>query len=372
MEPSAPPIERVSAPSAASTDSLTPTGGTGAPLDEGQRARLEGWIARRLARPGLRIEVVEPLGGGSIQENLRLRCRMDDGAPRHLVLRKDAPATIASSLSRAEEFAVLEVAHAAGVLVPEPVGHCAEAGVIGAPFSLMALVDGVGLGPRVAKDLALGGDRTSLARRLGAEIAKVHAVRPPNAALGFLGDPPAEPARAEVEALRAALDRLGVERPAIEWGLRWAELHAPSCPAVTLTHRDYRTGNYMVDADGLTAVIDWEFAGWSHPMLDLGWFCAACWRFGRPALEAGGIAPRRAFYDGYEAASGAPVDDAAVRYWEVMAHLRWAVIALEQARRHTSGREASLELALTGRMVPELERAMLLATAPDRWRSPHA
>ena len=39
-----------------------------------------------------------------------------------------------------------------------------------------------------------------------------------------------------------------------------------------------------------------------------------------------------------------------------MAHLRWAVIALEQGHRHVSGRELSLELALTGRMVPELER----------------
>lgn len=342
-----------------------------AALDEGQRARLEGWIGRRLGAPGLGIESVEPLGGGSIQENLRLRCRMAGGA-RELVLRKDAPATISSSRSRAEEFAVLEVAHAAGVLVPEPVGHCADPGVIGAPFSLMALVGGVGLGPRVAKDLSLGGDRARLARRLGEEIAKVHAVRPPQAALGFLGEPPAEPALAEVGALRAALDRLGSARPALEWGLRWAELHAPPCAGATLTHRDFRTGNYMVDADGLTAVIDWEFAGWSDPMLDLGWFCAGCWRFGRPELEAGGIAPRRAFYEGYEAVNGAPVDDAAVRYWEVMAHLRWAVIALEQGHRHTSGQESSLELALTGRMVPELERAVLAATAPDRWSAAHA
>ncbi len=50
-----------------------------------------------------------------------------------------------------------------------------------------------------------------------------------------------------------------------------------------------------------------------------------------------------------------------------MAHLRWAVIALEQGARHVSGREFSLELALTGRMVPELEQAILRATAPDAW-----
>ena len=38
-----------------------------------------------------------------------------------------------------------------------------------------------------------------------------------------------------------------------------------------------------------------------------------------------------------------------------MAHLRWAVVALQQAQRHRGGGERSLELALTGRIVHELE-----------------
>ena len=123
----------------------------------------------------------------------------------------------------------------------------------------------------------------------------------------------------------------------------------------------------MVDAEGLTAILDWEFAGWGDPVQDIGWFCAACWRFGRPDLEAGGIAPRAAFYRGYEAVSGRGIDPEAVRYWEIMAHLRWAVIALEQGHRHVSGQETSLQLAQTGRMAPEQEAAILRETAPERW-----
>ena len=111
-------------------------------------------------------------------------------------------------------------------------------------------------------------------------------------------------------------------------------------PQANAVHRDFRTGNYMVDAHGLTAVLDWEFAGRGDPMSDIGWFCAECWRFGKTELEAGGIAPRAVFYEGYQAQSGAQIDDASVRYWEVMAHLRWAVIALEQGHRHLSGRGA--------------------------------
>jgi aminoglycoside phosphotransferase (APT) family kinase protein len=233
----------------------------------------------------------------------------------------------------------------------------------------MSLVQGVGLGPRIAKDLSLGGDREQLAEQLGRELARIHAIRwdPAGRDLAFLGEPDPQPALAEIRALRASLDGIAVSRPTIAWGLRWAERHAPDCPAPTLVHRDFRTGNYMVDAHGLTAILDWEFAGWGDPMQDIGWFCAECWRFGKPALEAGGIASRATFYRGYCTESGRSIDEAAVRYWEVMAHLRWAVIALEQGYRHVSGREPSLELALTGRMVPELERSILRVTAPDQW-----
>jgi len=57
-----------------------------------------------------------------------------------------------------------------------------------------------------------------------------------------------------------------------------------------------------------------------------------------------------------------------VAYWEVMAHIRWAVIALQQGARTTAGGEASLEQGLTGRLFPpELELAVLEATPPAKW-----
>jgi aminoglycoside phosphotransferase (APT) family kinase protein len=124
----------------------------------------------------------------------------------------------------------------------------------------------------------------------------------------------------------------------------------------------------MVDENGLTAILDWEFSAWGDPMSDLGWFCAKCWRFGRNDLEAGGIAVREPFYRGYEAESGRRVDPDRVAYWERMAHIRWAAIALQQGDRMTAGGEVSLELGLTGRLYPpELELAVLDGTPPEKW-----
>ena len=60
------------------------------------------------------------------------------------------------------------------------------------------------------------------------------------------------------------------------------------------------------------------------------------------------------------------MDAARVTWWELAAHIRWAVIAIDQAARHLSGKETSLELALTGHIVPELEWEILnMMGVPD-------
>jgi len=75
--------------------------------------------------------------------------------------------------------------------------------------------------------------------------------------------------------------------------------------------------------------------------------------------EAGGVGSRAALLDGYEAEAGRRVPRGRLPYWEVMATVRWAVIALMQAARHRSGAETSLELALTAHVVPALELDLL-------------
>lgn len=94
-------------------------------------------------------------------------------------------------------------------------------------------------------------------------------------------------------------------------------------------------------------------------MEDIGWLCARCWRFGMDAREAGGLGARADLYQGYEAETGRMLDWSTVAYWEVMATVRWAIIAHYQGLRHVSGAEFSMELTLTGRKAAEMELDVL-------------
>ncbi len=336
------------------------------------KAALESWLTAAAGASSVTIGRAEALSGGAIQENWKIELSITGGpwAGNLLcVLRTDAPSGVAVSLSRAQEFALLKAAEEAGVTVPSALWLCEDPGVLGRPFYLMRFLEGVALGPKVVKDQTLGGDRESLAERLGREMARIHSIKPPRADLDFLERPEGSPAQHAVRRYREYLDELSEVRPALEWALAWCQAQAPESDpgGLVLVHQDFRTGNYMLDEEGLVAILDWEFCAWGDPMSDIGWFTAACWRFGRPDLEAGGIGSREAFYRGYEAEAARAIDKEAVAYWEVMAHIRWAVIALQQGGRHISGAQQSLELALTGRLVAGLERDLLKLTPPERW-----
>lgn len=311
---------------------------------------------------------IAKLSGGAIQENWAVDATANGGPHAGrlaLVLRTDAPSGVAVSHGRAHEYAILRAAHAAGVAVPEPLALCEDRGVLGKPFYVMRRVAGTAAGHVLTRDDKWKGDRDALAERLGRELAKLHRIVPPVDGLAFLSVPKPSPSLAAISEYRHWLDGYRDPRPALEWGLAWLAERAPPADTLVLCHRDFRTGNYMADEHGLTGILDWEFAGWGDPMEDVGWFCARCWRFGQTSREAGGIADRAAFYRGYEAEGGRKIDPIRVAFWEAMAHARWAVIALQQGERHVSGHEPSLDLALTGRRVAELEWELLRMTRPE-------
>lgn len=319
------------------------------------------FIKQKTGASSVAVDNLRLLSGGAIQQNWAFDADIQGGDMPGLlagVLRADAPSGVAISHGRDDEFALFKLMFDAGVLVPEPL-WIGDKPLFGVAFFIMRRVDGTATAHQIAKDTSLGGDRRKLAQTLGRELAKIHAIRPPQPTLAFLQVPDRPSAEVLIARARAFLDEHLTPYPTLEWVLCWLEDAMPEQTQLTLCHRDFRTGNYMVDDQGLTGILDLEFADWSDPLEDIGWFCAKCWRFGNDDLEAGGIGTREDFYAGYEEASNQSIPRDLVHYWEVMAHMNWAIIALQQGARHTSGEELSLNLALTGHMVPKLEVDML-------------
>ena len=329
------------------------------------QSKLAPWLVGEALSDSVALLDMKKLSGGAIQENWALDAQFSSGplAGRHeLVVRTDAPASVSVSHSRAEEFVLLKLAFDAGVTVPEPLFGCEDESILGRPFFVMRRVAGVAAGFRLVRSSTLGGDRQELLKRLGHELALIHSITPPDDALSFLAVPDNTPAARDIAQSRAYLDEFSAPRPILEWGLTWLERNAPPACDLVLSHQDFRTGNYMVDEAGLTGILDWEFSAWGDPMSDIGWFCAKCWRFGANDNEAGGMGSREDFYRAYEEKSERSVDAATVHWWEVMAHVRWAVIAVQQGDRFVVDGEENLEAALTAYVVPELELEVMRMT----------
>lgn len=342
-------------------------------------AALADYLRRECRAQSVDVLEFSRLTGGAIQDNHGLTVRMTGGThpgEHHFVVRSDAPSRIAASLDRSQEFQVLKAAHEAGLTVPQPLWLCTDPGVLGRTFFIMQRAEGSSAPASFLKAALDPGQARALTRRLGGELARLHRVRPPRADLKFLARPPEPAALHRVRSYQHALDQIDEPHPVLDWALVWLADHTPAAHDLVLCHCDFRTGNYMVRDGQLSAVLDWEFAAWSDPYEDLGWLCCRSWRFGAREREVGGLGDKTDLFAGYSAVSGHPVDGPAVEYWEIMGLVRWSVIALQQAQRHLSGEEPSLELALTGRMLPEMEFDLLEQighlTAASTHRQPEA
>lgn len=323
--------------------------------------RLALWLTKAAQADSIHIKNIERMKGGAIQENWLVQLLAEGGPYSGVwdaVVRTDAPSAIFYSHGRAEEFSILKTVHQAGLIVPEPLWLCSDVSILGKPFYVMRRVVGSADPHAMVKgEISLHLDRIVI--QLAQQLAKLHHIQLPQANLSFL-TVPKQPALELCRQYRTSLDLVKMRpRPILEWSLHWLEMHALPSDKMALIHRDFRTGNFLADKEGLTAILDWEFAGWGDPYEDLGWFLCKSWRFGRPDRAAGGLAAGDLFIKAYQDAAKITLDPQRLDYWKVMALMRWSVIAIMQGERHWSGKEPSLELALTGRRLAETEADLL-------------
>jgi aminoglycoside phosphotransferase (APT) family kinase protein len=302
---------------------------------------------------------LSPIPAGASRETWLVERAAAGGDPEMplCVLRRDPEGSV-SLVPMREEFALLERAREAGVPVPEPIGVEDEGGAFGSPGLLMGFVEGTSLAPRILRKPEYERARGRLTGQLGEALARVHSLGPTDVE-GVLPSAPADPVAAQVDEWERQLDGIGEPLPAVELGLRWLRRNAPEPAEARLVHGDYRLGNFIVDADGLAAVIDWELAHLGDPAEDVGWLSIRSWRFGNDERPVAGVGQLDEFLSAYESAGGENIAPERVRYWEVFGNMKWAVICARQAADHMNGVRRSHELASLGRRICEPEWDML-------------
>jgi aminoglycoside phosphotransferase (APT) family kinase protein len=273
------------------------------------------------------------------------------------VLRRDPEGSV-SLVPIGKEFALIDRAREAGVPVPAPIALEPAGGRFGTAGMLMSFVEGTSVAPRILRKPGLEEARASLTGQLAEALARIHSIDPADLE-GVLPDPGSDPTLAQIDEWERQLDEIGERLPAVELGLRWLRGNAPDPAEPCLVHGDFRLGNFIVDAGGLAAVIDWELAHLGDPAEDMGWLCIRSWRFGNDDQPVAGVGDLDEFIEAYEVAGGDPVDRDRVRYWEVFGNVKWAVICARQAHDHLTGVRRSHELASLGRRICEPEWDLL-------------
>lgn len=310
-------------------------------------------IRTALAAHGATLTSVKPLHGGACQENFKIELTLD-GTPQTMALRSDAKSSLPGSIQRKAEFSVIEAATKAGVKTPAARWLSLDLLRKGADAYFLDWVSGEAIGRRVVRNPELDGARAKLPGELAATLARLHTITPATTTLP-LRLPRASPAEDALRDLVEMMDRMPGVYPAVEFALQWLSARIPKEREVVLVHGDFRTGNFMVTPDGLSAVLDWEFARWGSPYEDLGWISVRDWRFNRLDLPVGGFSKRAPFYAAYAQASGRSVDESAVLWWEIVGNLRWALGSVNQGERYLSGEQTDLELIAIARRNVEME-----------------
>ena len=307
-------------------------------------------VAEELGRVlGGRVVSLRRLSGGASRVTSAFDLETPSGTVRPLILQQVRGGGLAPRPNIPMEAGLLRAARAVGVPVPEVVAAGATDG-LDPGWLVVERLEGETIPRRILRGEGFAAVVPTLTDQTARALAAIHSID----TASILGLPPADPLEHPLD----FLDALHEVRPVLELGARWLARGYRPTDGKVVVHGDFRMGNFLVDAAGLRAVLDWELAHQGDPAEDIGWLCARAWRFGGRG-RVGGFGDLDRFLSAYAAAGGRSVDADRIRWWEAYATVKWAVICLLQASTHLSGASRSVELAAIGRRVCENEWDLL-------------
>lgn len=331
-------------------------------------ARVAAWLDTQgvtLAGP---LEARLIAGGKS-----NLTFAVTDGASRWVLRRPPLGGHTPSAHDVGREFRVTRALEGAGVAVAPTVASCTDESVLGAPFTVVAFVDGLSIARREEVDALDDGEVGRVVAGLVEALARLHDVDHVAVGLEGFGRPDGYAARqlrrwsGQWEHVKQHHDA-SVDALATRVASRLGE-QVPDQARTSVVHGDYRIDNTLLAADAagrptgaVAAIVDWELSTigdpvadvalmevYRDPALDLVLGFDAAWT--SPRLGGEGTLPAA-----YEATGGA------LPHWEfhlALAAYKLAVIAAGIDHRYRSGGTVGDGFDTAGRGVaPLLERAL--------------
>ena len=243
---------------------------TTAPVEGIHAEEVTAWFAEHVAeaRPPLGFDLIA--GGRS---NLTYSVTDRTGA-RWVLRRPPLGHVLATAHDMGREHRIIAALADTAVPVPPVIGLSPDDSVNGAPFYVMAFVDGPILRNREAALTLPIEARARAADSIVDVLAEIHAVDVDAVGLGELGR------------------RDGyIERQLKRWQGQWEKTKTRELPVIdavhdrlaasvpeqgpaTIVHGDYRLDNCILDDDGrIQAVLDWELCTLGDPLADVGQLC---------------------------------------------------------------------------------------------------
>ncbi len=267
---------------------------------------------------------------------------IDAAGTKYVLRRPPTGHVLATAHDMEREHRIISAVGTTDVPVPRTLGLCTDEAVNGAPFYVMAFVDGVVLDSPERAALLPERLRGAASEHLIDVLADLHAVDIDAIGLGDL----------------ARRDGY-IERQLKRWSAQWEKSktrdvpvvddvaarlssHVPEQQGVSIAHGDYRFGNCLIDPERgrVAAVLDWELCTLGDPLADLG-YLGVYWvkadgegRHNDPTA-APGFPPYEAIVERYAARTGRDVSN--IDYYVAFSHWRLGVISEGVYSRYING-----------------------------------
>ena len=329
-------------------------------------ARFAAYLAERWPQAsGVTVEAIERIYGGASRETYRTTVRAIEGGhpvEHRLIVRRDPESSLIET-DRATEYEAYAAFYGTTVPVPRPLFYETDPRWLDRPFFVMEEVVGAVSTARLLDEAPYAEHRAAIGEQKWRILGEIAGADPQKLGLRAKLEAPALDAcwKRELEHWERVIDEDELcPQPIARAAIRRLRRRPPPPPRrLSVVHGDYRTGNFLFDAQGrIRAILDWEMCHLGDPLEDLAWALDPLWSW--PDRERPGkLLPRARALEVWQAASGIAIDPDALAWWEIFASLKGLAIWISSAREFADAKNTDLIMVIASWFPTDVHERVL-------------